>query len=445
MASIVFVINRSRSRARLRLTRYRPGVSIGGMRHGVYTAPGCLLAGAIAALLCAGCGNESGAKDSSSIVLVVTPPETRAPLVFKGAAAVAAEYALPGTESRAAQSNKNSGLSASETFVVVRHLILPDSPSADKRKAILEAALLSAVKDKLVRALLVAPASEGTVDAFRAVRSRRKDISLVAFEPSEERLAVEAAADLVVEVDRLYRPYYAVQSAKKAGAKRFVEAASGSPVSLSRARESAILKAACTEFGLAYRSAKAAPNSKGYGWLGDIGPDCALYCAEPSVAPFITEAALATGALVVDGGPDSLEVWVNALAAGLPADFKKLNPEARLKHIEKAAVGVTGAGRIAVWTTGYGSESVEALGGFLYMCVRGTAKLDDSKALVSALRTRFPGSAWIASFDADPVTGVKAGNHLLLRQDPYVFGYGYQQSAFFSMPPSYLTIKASAP
>lgn len=415
------------------------------MRHGVHTALGCLLAGILAAILCVGCGNESGVKDSSSIVLVVTPPETRAPLVFKGAAAVAAEYALPDTESRAVQTSKRQDTSAPKASVVIRHVILPDSPSADKRKAILEAALLSAVKDKLVRALLVAPASEGTVDAFRSVRSRRKDVSLVAFEPSEERLAVEAAADLVVEVDRLYRPYYAVQSAKKAGAKRFVEAASSSPVSGARARESAILKAACTEFGLAYRSAKAAPNTKGYGWLGNIGPDCALYCAEPSVAPFIAEAALATGALVVDGGPDSLEVWANALAAGLPADFKKLGPEARLKYMEKAAVGVMGDGRIAVWTTGYGSESVEGLGEFLYMCVRGAAKLDDSKAFVSAIRARFPGSAWIASFDSDPVTGVKAGNHLLLRQDPYIFGYGYQQSAFFSMPSSYLMIRASTP
>jgi hypothetical protein len=391
------------------------------MRHVGRTALGCLV-GVLSAVFNTGCGGDSADKGPSAIVLIVTPSESDAPRAFTGAASLAAE-----------------------SSALVRHVALPHAPSADKRKAVLEAALLSASKEKLVRAVLVAPAFEGTVAAFRALRSRRRDIALVALEPSEERLAVEAASDLVVELDRLYRPYYAVQSAKKAGAKRFIEAAAASSVPGARSRESAILKAACTEFGLVYRSARAAPDSKGYGWLGELGPDCALYCADSSAVPFIADAALATGAVVVDGGPDSLEAWVSALAAGLPADLKKTDREARLKYIEKAVLGLTGAGRIAVWTTGYGSESVEGLGEFLCTCVRGAAKLDDSKALISTLKSRFPGSAWIASFDADPVTGVKAGNHLLLRQDPYVFGYGYQQSAFFSMPPSYLTIKASAP
>jgi len=192
--------------------------------------------------------------------------------------------------------------------------------------------------------------------------------------------------------------------------------------------------------GIAYRVATAKLPDTDFGFLGDLGPDCALYCAEAVLAESVADAALATGASVFDGGPDSLEAWRAVLAAGLPDDYEKVDAEGRLRRIEKAAVALAGPGRLAAWTRGYAAESVLGLVEFARALAEGSARIGEVKDLVSALSSRSTGSAWIASFDVDPETGVKAANHILLRQDPYIFGRGYEQRAFESVPPAYLRI-----
>jgi len=330
----------------------------------------------------------------------------------------------------------------------VRHAAFPGSGGPEARARGLSALLLEAARDGQVRSIVVIPAPPGTADAFRAIRAQRRDILLVAAEPAEGKLEIEAAADLVVELDRLYRPYLAVQSAKAAGSKRFVEVAAAGAAGAAgeaRSRESAVLRAACAELKIAYRLATAKLPDTDFGWLGELGRDSALYCADAELAEAVAEAALATGACVVDGGPDSLEAWRAVLASGLPEDFAKADDAGRLKRIEKAAVDLAGKGRLAAWTRGYASESVLGLTEFARALASGSARIGEVKDLVAALKSRSPGSAWIASFDVDPETGVKAANHILLRQDPYVFGRGYEQSAFKSAPPAYLRIGSASP
>ncbi len=267
----------------------------------------------------------------------------------------------------------------------------------------------------------------------------------MAAESADGRLEIEAAADLVVELDRLYRPYLAVKSAKEAGARRFFAVAAAGAAGEARSRERAVLRAACTEFKIAYRLATASLPDTNFGWLGTLDRDCALYCADSALAAAVAEAALATGACVVDGGPDSLEAWREVLAAGLPDDYEKADAAGRLRRVEKAATVMAGRGRLAAWTRGYAAESVLGLAEFARALAAGSARIGEAKDLAAALELHSTGGAWIVGFDVDAETGVKAANHVLLRQDPYVFGRGYEQSAFDTVPPAYLRIGPAAP
>lgn len=385
----------------------------------------------------AGCSATEEAVEPPPIVLVITPAETDSPAAYRAASASAAEDLALVASPRRAKSGATQA-------AAVRHAALPGSGGAEARAKALSALLLEASRDRMVRSILVVPAPAGSADAFRELRSRRRDIVLIAAEPSDAKLGIEAAADLVVELDRLYRPYLAVNSAKAAGSKRFVEVAAFGAAGEARSRESAVLRAACAEFGIAYRRATAKLPDTDFGVLGELDRDTALYCADSALAGAVAEAALVTGAAVVDGGPESLAAWRSALAPGLPDDFAKADAAGRLKRIEKAALGFVGPGRIAVWTCGYAAESVLGLADFARLLAAGKARSDDIKALVAALKNRSPGSAWIAAYDVDPETGVKAAGHVLVRQDPYVFGRGYEQSAFATVPPSYLRIGSSA-
>jgi hypothetical protein len=97
---------------------------------------------------------------------------------------------------------------------------------------------------------------------------------------------------------------------------------------------------------------------------------------------------------------------------------------------------------LGLWDSGYGEASLRGLGEFAMRVGAGTARKDDLKALLAALDARSGGAAWLADYDVDPDTGVKSANHVLLRQDIYVLGLGYLQSALQSTPSEYLSLGA---
>jgi hypothetical protein len=388
-----------------------------------------LVAAMCASALLAGCAPPPRVQGPAALVLVITPSLSSRPAAYRAGEALAAA--------------RSRGTSA--PYAAVRHAVLPDSGSGKSLAAALSAALLDSAKDPLIRAVLVAPAIEGTAEAFRAFRGRRHDVALIAAESAEERLSIESAADLVVDLDRLYRPYFAAAAAKEAGAARLVAATAKGPSSPVGYRETAVLRAACAELGLAFDAVAADPGERVGSPLGALDRGCALYCADAALADAVVGAALSSGAAVVDGGPGSLEAYSRALASRLPDDAGKADAAKRLKLLEKAAVAAAGRGRLAAWVGDYQTGSVEGLGEFARRAALGSARVDDLKALVAALRSASPGIAWLAAYDADPATGVKSANHVLLRQDPYSFGRGYAQTALLSMPARYLAMGSDAP
>jgi hypothetical protein len=390
----------------------------------------CAGAGLIAlALGFASCsGQKADAAAAATQVIAITPPESSAPLQYRGAEAFVRDY-------------------AASKGVAAIHAVLPDAKKTRDPRAV--AAFIAARgRDARVAAILVAPAPEGTAEGFRRAKEARPGILCVASGSSEEALVIESAADLVVDLDRVYRAYIAAWSARKMGASALVAAYSRDgeedPAFL---RERAIMEAASAKLGLKYAArvppkgvdAEAFVRAGTGSWLRDFGPRAALYCSEPALVAPILAGAVAGGGIVAEAGGEATRASY-ASALGVELAEAKGDPLKERRLLEKAAAALGLRGRLGLWDSGYGESSMRGLGEFAMRVSSGAARKDDLKGLLAALDARSGGAAWLADYDVDPETGVKSANHLLIRQDVYVLGVGYLQSALQAMPLDYLTL-----
>jgi hypothetical protein len=383
---------------------------------------------------------------ASARVLVMTASEASSPQEFAGAEALL--RALPAGGSQAHPSGGAGAAGGLEG--VIQRSILPDTRGPAGEAAV-AASIAQAAADPKIKAIVVDPALPGTAEGFRRAKSARPQLLCIAGESREDELELEASADLVVDLDRVYRAYLIPWAAKKMGAKALLafQARAGEDDD-SQNRERAIMAAACADLGLKYveYAAPAGADPIAYAramtgaWLKDLGRDTDLYCSDPRLTPGLIAGALAGGAILADSAGAATRA---AYAAALGLDLSPAKGDAKRERslIEASLMLVGGRGRFGLWEADYGCASVEGLGEFASEVALGTATKDDLKALVKALDSRSSDSAWLAAYDTDPDTGVAASNHILLRQDIYVLGSGYLQSALQLVPSKYLRIGAS--
>jgi hypothetical protein len=415
--------------------RTRPGAGLG--RAAACLALAASIIGTASLVSCHGRGAVAATEPGR--VVVLTPPESAAPLQYRGAEDFVRDQAAA------------KGL-------VAQHAIFPDEKKTKDPRAV--AAFIAELgKDGRVSAIVAAPAPEGTAEGFRRAREARggsaPSLLCIASGSRDEALAIESAADLVVDLDRVNRAYVAAWAAKKLGASAVVAAYSrdeeSDPAAL---RERAIMEAASAELGLKYAAmiapkgveAEAFARAGTGAWLRDYGPRASLYCSDPSLVGPILAGAVAGGGIVVEAAGEATRgAWASALGADLSA--AKGDPVKERRLLEKAAAALGLKGRLGVWDSGFGAESARGLGEFAMRVCAGGARKDDIKALAAALDarsgSRLGAAAWIAGYDADPETGVKSANHVLIRQDAYVLGRGYLQSALKSAPPEYFALGSS--
>jgi len=383
-----------------------------------------------AALFALSCSKAPDSAAAATRVVAITPSEASAPREFRGAEDFVRDY-------------------ASDKGKPAVHAVFPDSKKPDEGAAI-AAFIAKCAEDSGVAAILVAPAPEGTAEGFRRAKQARPGLLCIASGSSEDALVVEASADLVMDLDRLYRAYLAVWAAKKMGASSLVAAyAREEGDDPAARRERAIMAAASAALGLKY-AAMTSPKGvaadgfvrAGTGaWLRDYGPRAALYCSAPDlVGPLLAGAVAGNGIVAEAAGEATRAAYAEALGVDLTEAKGDAVKEKRL--LENAAEALGMRGRLGLWDSGYGEASLRGLGEFAMRVGAGTARKDDLKALLSALDARSGGAAWLADYDVDPDTGVKSANHVLVRQDIYVLGSGYLQSALQSTPTEYFSLGA---
>ena len=370
------------------------------------------------------CNAPGAAATARPLVVIVTPSEAVAPDEFRGAEAMVRSYS--------AQSAKGD----------IRHAILPE-PKAGVASFIADAA-----SDPRVKALVVDPSPAGCAEGIRRAKRAKPGLIAIAGGSREDELAIEASADLVVDLDRASRAYLIPWAAKKMGAKALVAAYSrGAEDDPAQVRERAIMSAACADLGLKYAAVTAPTGTDPVvyaramtgAWLRDYGPDASLYCSDGALVAPLLAGSIAGGGIVVDEAGEATRA---AYAAALGIDLSPAKGDAARERrlLERALGAVGGRGRFGEWDAGYAGASVEGIAEFALRIVTGSARKDDLKAFVAALESRSPGAAWLASFDVDPDTGVRSANRALLRQDVYVFGSGYLQTALQNVPGKYLSL-----
>lgn len=397
-------------------------------RHCLLFAALVLAAGA--ALCALSCSRDAGAKVVPvTRIVVVTPGEALCPREFRGAESLVRAFPAGSPRGEAA------------------HSVLPDKAKGGSEAA-LASFIVEAAADPRVKALIVDPALPGTAEGFRRAKGARPELLCLACGGGDDDLELEASADLVIDLDRVYRAYLIPWGAKKMGAKALVALYTKDEGGDPRAtRECAIMTAACADLELKYSvfSVPAGVDASAYAramsgsWLHELGRDTAFYCSEPQLVAPLIAGAVAGGAIVADlAGEATRAVY----AAALGLDLAPAKGEARKERIllEGALAALGSRGRLGLWDRDYDQASLAGLGEFSFRLVKGGARRDDLKALTAALDQSSPGSAWLAAYDVDPATGVASANRVLLRQDVYVLGTGYLQSALQVVPGKYLRL-----
>lgn len=342
---------------------------------------------------------------------------------------------------------------------MVKNLTYPDNFMTEMETTISQIASLA--DDPLMKVVIVNQAIPGTTEAFRRIREARPDILLFAGEAHEDPGVIESAADLAINADNVARGYLIIAAAKKLGVTDFVHISFPRHMSyelLSRRRN--IMEAACKDLGINFHFETAPDPTSDVGvagaqqfilekvpaWAAKYGPKTAYFCTNDAhTEPLLKRIAEGTGYFLEADLPSPLMGYPGALGIDL-ADVSGNFP-AILKRVEEAVAAKGGAKRMGTWTYSYGFTNSLALGELGKKLVesgvdaknfRRKFKISD---LFDAYNAATPGSTWNGGFYRDVQTGVEKKNHVLVYQDLYMFGLGYQKTTDIKVPEKYLNIK----
>ncbi len=264
---------------------------------------------------------------------------------------------------------------------------------ADAIQAVLAAA-------SSAQAVLVAPAVQGTAALFAQLAAAGSGALRVAVWPEEDPVAVEAEADLVVDVDMPLTVYGSVRvalSAKASSVAPFPARASGG--SYRSKYIQALVAASSGMLGLSYGD-----SAQGRAALFPV----AAHDARAALAAATDACAyIETTPPVGEYGSSS---W---------------DPKTYIDDAAKAVPATLPAGSVVIWP--WHRADVLASGMLRYLgtlsgTVPGSGRPEEILAVFRAL---YPVASWQAAWRTDPFTGIRAANHVLLSADPYLPGRGY--------------------
>ncbi|MDR0548682.1 MAG: DUF3798 domain-containing protein [Deltaproteobacteria bacterium] len=335
---------------------------------------------------------------------------------------------------------------------LIKNLTYPDNFLAkiDATMATIE----SLAADPLVKVILVLEGVPGTAEAFKRIREKRPDVTLLVAESHEDSEFIASAADLVVNVDFIARGYLLPLAAQKVGAKTLVHVSFPRHMideSINRSRD--IMELACEDLGLAFAFENAPDPTAQSGlkfaqdfileriplWLEKYGPDTAFYTTNNAhVAPLIKGVIDYGGYFVQAGGPSPLLGFPEAL--GLNFDSSPLDFDLALKEIDSEVTKRGGAGRLGTWPVSLSYCHVLALVEFGRLVVEGQVDKRDVSALLKIYERVAPKVKWRGGLYADEALR-PLKNVYLIYQDVYVFGQGFLGLTKVPVPIRYKTAR----
>ena len=342
---------------------------------------------------------------------------------------------------------------------MIKHITYPDNFMTEMETTISQIAALA--DDPKMKAVIVNQGIPGTTEGFRRIREKRPDILLFCGEAHEDPGVIQSAADLAINADNIARGYLIIAAAKKLGATDFVHISFPRHMSyelLSRRRN--IMEAACNDLGVKFHFETAPDPTSDVGvagaqqfilekvpaWLEKYGKQTAFFCTNDAhTEPLLKRIAESNGFFIEADLPSPLMGYPGALGIDL-ADVSGNFPDI-MKRVEEAVIAKGGKGRMGTWSYSYGYTNSLALGEYAKTLIekgvsaknfRRKFKIED---LFAAYNNATPGSTWNGGFYRDIQTNIEKKNHVLVYQDLYMFGLGYQKMTSVKVPAKYFTIK----
>lgn len=336
---------------------------------------------------------------------------------------------------------------------MIEHLSYPDNFMEQQETIITQ--IVALADDPLMKAIVVNQAIPGTAEAFKRIKEKRMDILLLAGEPHEDPLVIQAAADLAVSADFISRGYTIIWAAKELGAKTFVHISFPRHMSYeSLGLRRQIMEQACKDLGLKFAFETAPDPLSDVGqagaqqfilektpqWIQKYGKETAFFCTNDAhIEPLIKQLLTYGGMFIEADLPSPLLGYPGALGIDLSAETGKF--PAILKKVGEAVVAKGGGGRFGTWAFPYGFAVTAGLGEFAKRVVEGKADKSSVTALYEALGEYTPGTKWNGGFYIDAETGVRSRNQVLIFMDTYVFGKGYLPTTAQKVPEQYYYIR----
>jgi len=336
---------------------------------------------------------------------------------------------------------------------LIQHVTYPDNFMDQQETTITQ--ITSLADDPLMKAVVVNQSIPGTAEAFKRIREKRPDILLLAGEPHEDPLVIQAAADLAMSADFISRGYTIIWAAKQLGADTFVHISFPRHMSYeSLGLRRQIMEQACKDLGMKFVFETAPDPTSDVGvpgaqqfilekvpaWIQKYGKNTAFFCTNDAHTEPLLKQLLAYGGLFVEADlPSPLMGYPGALGIDLSAEAG--NFPAILKKVESAVVAKGGSGKFGTWAFSYGFTVTAGLGEYAKRVVEGTAEKGSVAALYEALGVFTPGAKWNGGYYIDAATGVRAKNQVLVYMDTYVFGKGYLPTTAQKVPEQYYNIK----
>ncbi|MGE5551929.1 MAG: DUF3798 domain-containing protein [Bacteroidota bacterium] len=335
---------------------------------------------------------------------------------------------------------------------MINHLTYPDNFMTEMETTI--AQIVGLADDPLMKAIIVNQAIPGTVEAFRRVRERRKDILLLAGGPHEDPGMLSDVADLSINPDNVARGYLIIAAAKKLGADTFMHISFPRHMSyelLSRRRD--IMKVACKDLGLTFVDMGSPDPTSEVGvagaqqfileqvpsWLKTYGKKTAFFCTNDAhTEPLLKRIAELGGYFIEADLPSPTMGYPGALGVKFD-DSDKGNWPKILKKVEDAVIKAGGKGRMGTWAYSFGYTTTAALGELAKRVVEKKASLKKMKDVMAAFAKYTPGAEWNGSYYVD-AKNVERENFIQIYQDTYVFGRGYLGMTKVKVPKKYFDI-----
>ena len=311
--------------------------------------------------------------------------------------------------------------------------------------------------DPDMKAIIVNQAVDGTTEAFRRIHEKRPDILCFAGEAYEDFEDIGETADLVVNYDFISRGYLIVHTAHELGCDTFVHISFPRHLSYeSVSRQVAVMKAACSEFGMEFVMEEApdpvtevgVPGAQAYisehvpGWIDKYGQNSAYFCTNDAHTEPLIKGLLEYGGYFIEADlPSPLMGYPGALDLDLTGSSEGF--ENIMRTVETAVVAAGGEGRFGTWSYSYGYSVSTGLAEHARNVIMGESDIHSVDDLAKAYGVFSPGAQWNGSNYTDAENGDRSDNIILIYQDTYIFGNPghYMGVTDIAVPEEYFTIR----